>query len=174
MPFRPHQKALSRRESTVYNKAVRALAHKGGMTAHEAVGKLNGYRTVTRDKPWRVYGYHPDRLHEDGSFYVSLVQVDDGALHLDDEDVYDFKVDFPVHEEQTRQTNMTVSLIDIAKPARRKVRAKKSVMTPQAADYHFEDFIELDYDDAFSIFSEDWEDLCSNDDVGHEGTSSSR
>jgi hypothetical protein len=71
-------------------------------------------------KPWRASGYHPDRLHENGLFYISHIQVDDGTLHLDDEDVYDFKVDFPVHEEQKRQTNMTVSLIDIAKPARRK------------------------------------------------------
>jgi hypothetical protein len=41
------------------------------------------------------------------------------------------------------------------------------------ADYDFEDFIELDHDDSFSIFSEDWEDLCSNDGVGHEKTLSS-
>jgi hypothetical protein len=33
------------------------------------------------------------------------------------------------------------------------------------ADYDFEDFIELDHDDAFSIFFEDWEELCSNDGV---------
>ena len=51
---------------------------------------------------------------------MSHIQVDDGMLHLDDEDVYDFKVDFSTHEEPRRQTNMTVSLIDIAKPARRK------------------------------------------------------
>jgi hypothetical protein len=30
-------------------QAVYALAHKGGTTAHEAVGKLHGYRTAGRD-----------------------------------------------------------------------------------------------------------------------------
>jgi hypothetical protein len=63
-----------------------------------------------------MYGFRPGR----GSCYVSHVKVDDGALHLDDEDVYDFKLDFPAHEDRTRQTDMTVSLIEIAKPARRK------------------------------------------------------
>ena len=71
-------------------------------------------------RAWRAYGFHPDRIHKDGLFYISHVRVDDGTLHLEDEDVYDFKVDFPAYEEQARQTNMTVSLIDIAKPARRK------------------------------------------------------
>ncbi len=40
-------------------------------------------------------------------------------------------------------------------------------------DYDFEDFIELDHDDAFSIFSEDWEELCSEDGDGDERTDSS-
>ena len=32
------------------------------------------------------------------------------------------------------------------------------------ADYDFEDdFIELDHSDAFSVFSEDWEELCNNE-----------
>jgi len=169
MPFRHSQQSMSRREAVVYNKAVRALAHKGGMTAHEAVGKLDGYRTV-REKPWLVYGFRRHK-HEDGSSYVSHVKVDDGPLHLDDEDVYDFRVDFSAHEERTRQTDMTVSLLDIAKPARRKVRAKKSLVAQRGvADYDFEDFIELDHSDAFSVFSEDWEDLCSDDDAGHERT----
>ena len=123
-------------------QSVRALAHKGGMSAREAAGKLNGYRTVYRavrlpppppiadnkllnthnlQKPWLVWGYHLDRHQEDGLSYISHVKVDDGmTLHLEDEDVYDFKVDFPVREEGKRQTDMTVSLIDIAKPARRK------------------------------------------------------
>jgi len=39
-------------------------------------------------------------------------------------------------------------------------------MTVQAhgvADYDFEDFVQLDHADAVSIFSEDWEDLCSSE-----------
>lgn len=135
------------------------------------------YYTLT-DDPLEQKSWRPN----DGLSYVSHVQVDDGMLHLDDEDVYDFKVDFPAYEEPRRQTNMTVSLIDIAKPARRKgdigflsgvirgltgmtsVRPKKSAMIIQDHDYEFEDFIELDYSDTFSIFSEDWEDVCAGDD----------
>ena len=48
------------------------------------------------------------------------------------------------------------------------VRAKKSAMIIQDReiyDYEFEDFIELDYSDTFSVFSEDWEDICAGDDV---------
>lgn len=112
------------------------MAHREGISADEAVAKLIGYRTIHRDvrnasfstlatliptlnlqKPWQARGFHPDRLREGR---VSHLQVDDGMLHLDDEDVYDFKVDFPEHEERARQTDMTVSLVDIAKPARRR------------------------------------------------------
>lgn len=64
-------------------------------------------------------GGDPARRHEESS-YITHIQVDDGALHLDDEDVYDFRVDFPVHEEGRRETDMTVCLLDIAKPTRRK------------------------------------------------------
>jgi hypothetical protein len=112
---------------------------------------------------------------------VSHIQVDDGMQHLDDEDVYDFKADFPEYEEQMRHTDMTVSLMDIAKPAARRkgmlspsglcmgcsldfwiVRARKSVMAAHCSrDGDFDDFIELDHDDDFSDFSDDWEDLYS-------------
>ena len=39
--------------------------------------------------------------------------------------------------------------------------------------YDFDDFIELDNDDLFSDFSEDWEDLCSDGGARHERTYSS-
>ena len=45
-------------------------------------------------------------------------------------------------------------------------RAKKSAIIIQdheINDYEFEDFIELDHSDTFSIFSEDWEDICAGD-----------
>lgn len=226
MSFRPHQKALSRREATVYNKVccrngdlnmirntlidsscigsqrwhdsrwscqqTHRIPHCQSWCKkffHFETGRLLIKPTIRLQKPWRAYGCNPDRLREDGLFYVSHIQVDDGTLHLDDEDVYDFNVDFPAHEEKRRQTNMTVSLMDIAKPARQKgkpsslslsklvislelnIVPRKSVITVRAhgiADYDFEDFIELDHSDAFSVFSEDWEELCSNVDVGHE------
>jgi hypothetical protein len=55
------------------------------------------------------------------------------------------------------------------------VRAKKTIQARGDACYDFEDFIELDHADAFSVCSEDWEELCSDDDAepGHERTYSS-
>lgn len=52
--------------------------------------------------------------------FLGRSQVDDGELFVREEDVYDFKVDFVDTHDTRHQTDMTVSLLDIARPAKRK------------------------------------------------------
>ena len=54
--------------------------------------------------------------------YISGSSVDDGELFVREEDVYDFKIDFTdTSDSDTRHhTDMKVSLLDIARPAKKK------------------------------------------------------
>lgn len=55
----------------------------------------------------------------------SWSNVDEGDLFIRDEDVYDFKIDFNLIDSydtshNTHHTDMKVSLLDIARPAKQK------------------------------------------------------
>ena len=53
--------------------------------------------------------------------YLSGSNVDDGELFVREEDVYDFKIDFmDTSDTRHHHTDMKVSLLDIARPAKRK------------------------------------------------------
>lgn len=61
------------------------------------------------------------------SAFISGSNVDDGELFLRDEDVYDFKIDFNLIDSYdtlasntTHHTDMKVSLLDIARPAKQR------------------------------------------------------
>jgi len=52
--------------------------------------------------------------------YLSGSNVDDGELFVREEDVYDFKIDFvDTTDTHRHHTDMKVSLIDIARPAKK-------------------------------------------------------
>ena len=54
-------------------------------------------------------------------YFISGADVDDGELFIPEEDVYDFKIDFMDSNDTRRHhTDMTISLLDIARPAKRK------------------------------------------------------
>lgn len=52
--------------------------------------------------------------------FISGPEVDDGEIFIHDEDVYDYKIDFMDTSDTRHHTDMSVSLIDIARPAKRK------------------------------------------------------
>ena len=53
--------------------------------------------------------------------YISGYNVDDGELFVREEDVYDFKIDFmDTSDTRHHHTDIKVSLLDIARPAKRK------------------------------------------------------
>lgn len=52
--------------------------------------------------------------------YISGSNVDDGELFIHEEDVYDFKIDFMDTSDTRHHTDMKVSLIDIARPTKKK------------------------------------------------------
>lgn len=99
-----------------------------------------------------------------------------GKLELRDEDVYDFKIDFPAYETPRRNTNMTVSLLDIAKPSKRKGARRNVTFVPLSLSHSeplvltaeeerfindIEDFVEIDGVSMadFSDFEDDWEEV---------------
>lgn len=51
--------------------------------------------------------------------YLSGSNIDDGDLFVREEDVYDFKIDFMDAASDTHRTDMKVSLVDIARPAKK-------------------------------------------------------
>ena len=61
--------------------------------------------------------------------FLSGPNVDDGELFVRDEDVYDFRIDFMLvdifdSDTRRRHTDMKVSLLDIARPAKQKGKKK--------------------------------------------------
>ena len=56
------------------------------------------------------------------SAFISGSDVDDGELFIRDEDVYDFRIDFNLIDsyDTTHHSDMKVSLLDIARPAKQK------------------------------------------------------
>jgi len=115
-----------------FNKFVRQKAHQEGILFNAALGK-----TLL---PAGIKAYysseHHDRQHPgrrdmkwNSKAFISGSNVDDGELFLRDEDVYDFKIDFNLIDSYdtshtTHHTDMKVSLLDIARPAKQKGVAK--------------------------------------------------
>lgn len=61
---------------------------------------------------------------------------DEGAFELRDEDVYDFKVDFDDSRDTRHFTDMTVSLFDIARPAKGKGEMATRVLFLQRSNFY--------------------------------------
>ena len=59
-------------------------------------------------------------MHWKCTDFISGPNVDDGELFVREEDVYDFKIDFTDTSDTHHHTDMKVSLLDIARPAKRK------------------------------------------------------
>jgi len=95
-----------------------------------------------------------------GGNFISGPEVDDGALEVQDEDVYDYKVDFSqTHDGPSRETDMTVSILDIARPAKRKGPAKDfEVVQKVRGVIVLEDEPELDDDMWEAIYDEETQD----------------
>ncbi|KAF9044936.1 hypothetical protein BJ165DRAFT_1404211 [Panaeolus papilionaceus] len=135
---------------TVFNKTVRAEAHAKGITFAAARTTLpagihvslvgnhqlgtgpNGipcncdsdYRSTARPRGRGSYNYN-------SKLYISGPQIDDGALEVEDEDVYDFSVDFSDTPALPQPTSHSVSLFDLARPAKKRGPAKEFEVVPR-------------------------------------------
>lgn len=100
-------------------QSIRAQAHKEGIIFKVALEEakntkaakavLLGWRTEEPPLSQRnIKGWSSDTL-----------LIDDGDIQIYDEDVYDFRVDFS-DVEKKHKTDMNVSLMDLARPAKRK------------------------------------------------------
>ncbi|KAF8797552.1 hypothetical protein BYT27DRAFT_7179180 [Phlegmacium glaucopus] len=110
---------------TAFNKHVRQKAHQEGTLFHRAFAETPGNESFYTYK-----GEHRSRSRLEGmqwnsKSFLSGTEVDDGELFIREEDVYNFKIDF-IDTSNTRRhhTDMTISLLDIARPAKRKGVAK--------------------------------------------------
>ncbi|KAF8965758.1 hypothetical protein BDZ97DRAFT_1757040 [Flammula alnicola] len=162
-------KGISRREA--FTKSVRAKAHSEGILFKNAL------HTVKTSVDARAIDLHqevrrnPGRSHDgpmggwNSSEFVSPAQVDDGALSVNDEDVYDFKVDFDSSPEAEfrHHTDMSVSILDIARPAKGKGVAKDFQVVRNMRNVVVlpEEEFEIWEDDVFerSLWDDDWEQI---------------
>ncbi|KDR66498.1 hypothetical protein GALMADRAFT_259319 [Galerina marginata CBS 339.88] len=145
-------------------KSVRAKAHTEGTpfrTALESVKGTNAAKEVlmgdrTEEPPL-------SRRNMRGWYSDALV-IDDGDSQLYDEDVYNFKVDFSDGDHIEHQTNMTISLLEVARPSKRKGATKgfemikKSQNAMLLGDEEFEIWEEDEFE-KFEIWDDDWEQI---------------
>jgi len=61
-----------------------------------------------------------DGMQWNGSTFITGSKIDDGELCVREEDVYDLKIDFMDTHDTRHHTDMTISLLDIARPAKPK------------------------------------------------------
>ncbi|KIM36250.1 hypothetical protein M413DRAFT_449304 [Hebeloma cylindrosporum] len=137
---------ISRKER--YVKAVRAKAHQEGTVFKTALASMRHDESV-HNLP-RIYG-SDIILSREARRRASSIKPseDEGVFELRDEDVYDFKVDFDDSRDIRHYTNMTVSLFDIARPAKGKGAAKDFEMVNKTRNV-----IPLDAGD-FEIWEDD-------------------
>ncbi|KAF8800151.1 hypothetical protein BYT27DRAFT_7263296 [Phlegmacium glaucopus] len=146
-----------------FHKLVRQMAHKEGIPFETALDKIIAppavkvllySPTTERRNPRRNPG-RMDGTQWNGSAFISGSKVDDGELFVREEDVYDLKIDF-IDTQDTRRhhTDMTISLLDIARPAKPKGVAKDFEVVQKVRNV-----IALDDDSfAFGGLEYQWED----------------
>ncbi|KAF4613242.1 hypothetical protein D9613_010770 [Agrocybe pediades] len=159
----PQSKSFSSRRKD-FVKSVKAKAHSEGKIFRIALEEqketkaaksvLLGYRN---EEP-KVAQRHLRRHLVQNTF------IDDAELYLEHEDVHDFAVDFADVDSTNFQhkTDMTVALLDIAKPAKPRGIAKEfEVISKSTITKPFDEF-EIWADDEFErceIWEDDWEEI---------------
>ena len=51
---------------------------------------------------------------------LARLETEEGPIELEDKDVYNFEIDFPASEAPKRVSSTTVTLMDLAKPTKKK------------------------------------------------------
>jgi hypothetical protein len=92
-----------------------------------------------------------DGTQWNGSAFISGPKVDDGELFVHEEDVYDFKTDFTDTHDTSHHTDTTISLLDIARPAKPKGVAKHFEVVQKVRDV-------IVLEDDFEGLEHQWED----------------
>jgi len=115
---------ISRKER--YVKAVRAKAHQEGTLFKTALENMKQDDDKLKSLPNLPHICRGDVviLREGRRRTNFKPSEDERTFELRDEDVYDFKVDFDDSRDTRHYTDMTVSLFDIARPAKGKGVAK--------------------------------------------------
>jgi len=112
-----------------FNKFVRQKAHREGILFNAALEKTFLPAGIKAD--YSSEHHYPQSSGRKWANSAFISNVDDGELFIRDEDVYDYKIDFNLIDSYdtltsntTHHTDMKVSLLDIARPAKRKGAAK--------------------------------------------------
>jgi len=114
-----------------FHKFVRQKAHQEGTlfvtAASNTVWPAGLKATYSSDHYYSRHGRKDGKQLSSGDF-IHGSDADTGELSFQDEDVHDFKIDFTDNDDDTqntrRHTDMTISLLDIARPAKQKGVAK--------------------------------------------------
>jgi len=115
-----------------------------------------GIKALYSSEPSRSRYYNDQyagrkRTGWNSSVFTSGPDIDDGELHLHEEDVYDFKIDFVDTSDARHHTDMKVSLVDIARPAKRKGAAKDFEVVQTVRNV-------IALEDEFEGLGSEWED----------------
>ncbi|KAF8153387.1 hypothetical protein B0H34DRAFT_103786 [Crassisporium funariophilum] len=158
---RSTQRGMSRRE--IFTKSIRQKAHREGILFRDALNKANVEEKLkTQRVSEELVRHHPG--HGDSKAYIGAARVDDGELYLHNEDVYDFEVDFVDTYEPIHHTERTISLLDIARPAKRKGVAKDFEILQNVR--HVIVLEDGDFQDVFEHWEDDgWEQVYDEEHV---------
>ncbi|KAF8965759.1 hypothetical protein BDZ97DRAFT_754486 [Flammula alnicola] len=124
-------KGMPRREA--FKKYIRAKAHREGTLFKDALSTIahseNGMgtylpRVIPRDRVEKSYTQAPHKRRNSAGF-VNLGQISDEGLVPDDKEIdVHFATGTSAEEQFHRHTDMSVSILSIARPAKRKGVAK--------------------------------------------------
>ncbi|KAJ7204552.1 hypothetical protein B0H12DRAFT_472288 [Mycena haematopus] len=161
---------LSPHSPRVVRKAFRAQAASKGLSYGEAVlaAKAKAAAEGTKvEKPLGIVRRNPGRMDGvqwNGDSFVCARQIDGDAAEIEDEGTRT-RVEVLSDEQRARNEPMVVSLLDIARPAKRRGLAKKYQIVPRVPRaIELEDGMQSEQweewergSDAWDVQSEQWE-----------------
>ncbi|KAH9474349.1 hypothetical protein JR316_0012807 [Psilocybe cubensis] len=145
-----------------YIRSIRAQAHKEGTIFKVALEEskntkaakavLLGYRT---EEP-------PLSQRNIRGWYSDAPLIDDGDIHLYEDDIYDFDIDLS-NVEKKHETDRCVSIMDLARPAKRKGVAKDFEMVKNESKGKLLDGEDFEIWEDDLLWEEDWEKIYNED-----------
>jgi len=130
--------------------------------AQKSTPSTRAISKLARSQAYHKPDIHPGRtsIHWKCTAFISGSHVDDGGLFVREEDVYDFKIDFTDTSNARHHSDMKVSLLDIARPAKQRGAAKDFEVVRKVRNViSLEDKFEgLEY--YWDSEDDDWEQIC--------------
>ncbi|PPR02799.1 hypothetical protein CVT26_009585 [Gymnopilus dilepis] len=137
-----------------YIKSVRAKAHREGTSFKTTLENVSYTKAAKKARLHtdNLYTYEPRNVRR--QWYSDAVTVEDRGYDVQEEDVYDFAVDFDA-DVQERHTDLNVQLLDIARPVTK--RKGDFEIIPKTRSSLCDEEFEIWEDHEFEVYEEDWE-----------------